>query len=73
MTIGGFIRLPEVPPAPVRRRIAIGAEVQITAGPLAGMRGLYAGQSTRERELVLLNLLGSHRRVEIPASLITPH
>jgi transcription antitermination factor NusG len=57
MIVGGFVRLPEAPPPPARRKIAIGAKVRITGGAFGGMSGLYAGQSTRERELVLLNLL----------------
>jgi hypothetical protein len=36
------------------------------------MSGLYAGQSTRERELVLLNLLGASRPVAIAAGLVVP-
>jgi len=68
----GYIKLPEAPPPPVRRKIAIGAKVRIASGPFGGMSGLYAGQSTRERELVLLNLLGSQRPVAIAASLVAP-
>jgi transcriptional antiterminator RfaH len=68
----GFVRLPEAPPAPARRQIAIGSRVKITGGPFGGMAGLYAGQSTRERELVLLNVLGSQRSVAIAAGLVAP-
>jgi transcriptional antiterminator RfaH len=68
----GFVRLPEAPPPPVRRTIAIGAKVRIASGPFGGWRGLYAGQSTRERELVLLNVLGGQRPVAIAANLIIP-
>jgi transcription antitermination factor NusG len=39
MVVGGFVRLPEAPPPPVRRAIAIGERVQITASHLAGCRG----------------------------------
>ena len=67
-----YIRLPEAPPPPVRRQIAIGAKVQITGGAFGGMSGLYASQSTRERELVLLNLLGGQRPVAIAANLVVP-
>src|SRR5580693_6606413 len=59
----GFIKLPEAPPSPVRRKIAIGAKVRIASGPFGGMSGLYAGMSTRDRELVLLNVLGGQRPV----------
>jgi transcriptional antiterminator RfaH len=68
----GFIKLPEAPPPPVRRKIAIGAKVRIASGPFGGWRGLYAGQSTRERELVLLNVLGGQRPVAIASNLIIP-
>ena len=66
----GFVRLPDRPSPPVQRKIAIGARVKITGGPFGGMSGLYAGQSTRERELVLLNVLGSQRPVAISAGLV---
>jgi transcription antitermination factor NusG len=46
--------------------------VKITAGPFGGMAGLYAGQSTRERELILLNLLGRQTPVTIAANLVVP-
>ena len=68
----GYIKLPEALPPPVRRQIAIGAKVVVTGGAFNGMRGLYAGQSTRERELVLLNLLGGQRPVSIAAGLVAP-
>jgi transcriptional antiterminator RfaH len=66
----GYIKLPEARGAPVNRTIAIGAKVRIASGPFGGMSGLYAGQSTRERELVLLNLLGRQTRVTIAANLV---
>ena len=67
----GFVRLPEAPPrlpAPDCDR----GKVRITGGPFGGMSGLYAGQSTRERELVLLNVLGGQRPVAISAGLVAP-
>lgn len=68
----GFVRLPEGRGSPVKREIAIGARVRVTAGPFGGMSGLYAGQSTRERELILLSLLGRQTPVTIAACLIVP-
>ena len=56
----------------MRRKIAIGAKVKVTAGPFGGMSGLYAGQSTRERQLILLNLLGRQTPVTIAAGLVAP-
>ena len=66
----GFVRLPERPGIPVKRQIALGAKVKVTAGPFGGMSGLYAGQTSRERELVLLNVLGGQRPVSIAANLV---
>jgi transcriptional antiterminator RfaH len=68
----GFVRLPERRGSPVKRKIAIGAEVRITAGPFGGMRGLYDGQSTKERDRILLSLLGAQRPVLIPSNLVVP-
>jgi transcriptional antiterminator RfaH len=68
----GYIRLPEAPATPAGRKIAIGAKVKVTAGPFGGLSGLYAGQSTRERELVLLNVLGGQRPMSIAAGLVVP-
>ena len=72
MLVGGFVRLPEGRGSPVKRKIEIGAKVKIIGGAFDGMSGLYAGQSTRERELVLLNLLGGTRPVSIAAGLVAP-
>ena len=68
----GDIKLPEAPPPPVRRKIAIGTKVRIASGPFGGMSGLYAGMSTKDRERVLLNLLGSQRPVLLPSNLVVP-
>ena len=68
----GFVRLPEGRGSPVKREIAVGAKVRITAGPFGGMRGLYAGMAPRDRERVLLNLLGGQRPVTIAAGLVVP-
>ena len=68
----GVIRLPPEPPPATRRAIAPGARVRITAGPFGGMSGLYAGQSSGERELVLLAILGAVRPVAIAAGMVVP-
>jgi transcriptional antiterminator RfaH len=68
----GYVRLPEAPPAPGRRKIAIGTKVKITSGPFGGWVGLYAGMTARERVLVLLNVLGATRPVAVAAHLIAP-
>jgi transcription antitermination factor NusG len=72
MVVGGFVRLPEALGPPVKRQIAIGSKVKITSGPFGGWVGLYAGMTTRERELVLLNVLGAQRPVAIASHLIAP-
>jgi hypothetical protein len=36
------------------------------------MSGLYAGMSTKDREKILLNLLGSQRPVLVPSNLVIP-
>jgi transcription antitermination factor NusG len=66
----GYVKLPEAPPPPVRRKIAIGARVRIASGPFGGWSGLYAGQSTKDRELVLLNVLGGQRPIAIASNLV---
>ena len=68
----GYVRLPEGRGFPIKRKIAIGAKVRIIGGAFDGMRGLYAGQSTRERELILLNLLGRQTPVTIAAGQVVP-
>jgi transcription antitermination factor NusG len=71
MVVGGFVRLPEAPP-PVRRAIVIGAKVRIASGPFGGMAGLYAGMSTKDRERVLLHVLGGQREIRVASNLIVP-
>jgi transcriptional antiterminator RfaH len=68
----GVIRLRARPSSPPRRVLAPGAKVAIVDGPFRGLEGVYAGMSARERELVLLNVLGSQRPVAIAAHLIAP-
>jgi len=68
----GFVRLPEGLGSPVKRKIAIGAWVRIASGPFGGMSGLYAGMSTKDRERVLLHVLGGQREVRIASNLVVP-
>ena len=68
----GIIRLVARPLHPRRHILTPGAAVAITGGPFAGLNGVYAGMSARERELVLLNILGASRQVEVAANLIVP-
>jgi transcription antitermination factor NusG len=69
----GVIRLNARPmPSVSRHAFTPGAPVAIAGGPLAGFNGLYAGQTARERELILIDILGATGPVEIAAgSLVT--
>lgn len=55
--------LVELPPG-----LKVGDRVWIERGPFAGLHGLYAGQAPAERVLILLALLGTARRVALPAA-----
>jgi transcriptional antiterminator RfaH len=68
----GVIRLSARPHLAQRQVIAPGATVAIVDGPFRGLEGIYAGMGARERELVLLNVLGAQRPVAIAAHLIAP-
>jgi transcription antitermination factor NusG len=56
----------------VRRAYEPGAKVWVTDGPFRGFNGLHTGMSTRDREMVLINILGATRPVEISAGLLAP-
>jgi transcriptional antiterminator RfaH len=58
--IGGFIRLPKA-----QALIKHGDAVRILTGPFRDHVGLYEGQSAREREHILLDLLGRKVRIEL--------
>jgi transcription antitermination factor NusG len=68
----GVIRLNARPIANQQRVLMKGARVAIADGPFRGFEGVYAGQTARERELVLLNVLGAARPVAIASHLIAP-
>jgi transcriptional antiterminator RfaH len=54
------------------RGLKAGDRVRVTAGPLAGHLGLYAGMRPHERVLVLLQLLGAAQRVELGKGDVEP-
>jgi len=54
--IKGYVKLP--PPPPKNAAIRIGQSVKILTGSFTGHFGLYEGQTDKERERVLLDLLG---------------
>jgi transcriptional antiterminator RfaH len=74
----GIIRLPgrpplaRRPPATITRGFAAGQPVKIVDGALRGFDAIYSGMSAQEREVILIDLLGSQRPVEIAAGLLAP-
>jgi transcriptional antiterminator RfaH len=65
--IGGFVKLP-LP----NRQLKPGQKVRVIGGSFNGQIGLYEGQTSRDRERVLLELLGQAVPVELPARDIRP-
>jgi transcriptional antiterminator RfaH len=61
----GLVRLPKNPQIPPRTWIAEGSTVRILTGSFRGLHAIYQGTSARERELVLLELLGRQVRTEL--------
>jgi len=61
---GGLVELPR------RDGLKAGDQVRVLAGPLQGQLGLYAGQRSHERVLVLLALFGGEQKVELPKDAI---
>jgi|SRR5262245_14359157 len=59
---GGLIELPS--------RLRRGDRVRLLRGPFAGHIGLYAGMKPHERIAVLLQLLGTERRIELAADAV---
>ena len=70
----GVIRLNSclTPQTVVRRAFEPGEQVSIVDGPFRGFNGLHTGMSTRDRETVLLSLLGRQTPVAIAANLVVP-
>lgn len=59
--IGGFIEIPDLGTAP-----APGDEIEVTEGPLKGLRGVFNRElSGHERVLVLLNYVSYQGRLQI--------
>jgi transcriptional antiterminator RfaH len=73
MVVGGFVRLPEAPPAAPARILRKGQRVKIISGPFTGQGGIFQGQTSRQRELILLAaLLGGSRTIAIPSASVEP-
>ena len=68
----GFVRLPDKPPEAMRHVFRNGERVKIIGGPLAGLQAIHTGTTVKQRELILLGVLGSVRQVTIAAGLIVP-
>jgi transcription antitermination factor NusG len=51
--------------------LRVGDQVRISSGPFEGHLGLYSGMRPHERCEVLLQLLGSRQRVELPRAAIS--
>ncbi|MCP4700028.1 MAG: transcription/translation regulatory transformer protein RfaH [Gammaproteobacteria bacterium] len=47
-----------------------GQEVRIEKGPLAGLTAIFQEKNGEERAILLLNLLGSERQVDIPIAIL---
>jgi transcription antitermination factor NusG len=56
---GGIVRLPDP------KRMQIGAKVRILKGSFEGHFGIYAGMTGKDRERVLLDLLGRKVNVDL--------
>jgi transcriptional antiterminator RfaH len=65
----GIIR-PVAPQA--RRELKPGDPVTIVNGPFSGLGGVYSGLSTKERELILIDLLGKQTPVSIASGAVVP-
>lgn len=57
--VGGFVRLPKAP------KLERGARVRVLTGRFVGKIGLYEGMGPKDRERVLLELLGRMVPVEL--------
>jgi transcription antitermination factor NusG len=65
-TRNGLVRLPKPPQKPkASPGFKIGQIVRITSGSFCGFEAIYDGMSSRERECVLLDMLGGKARVEL--------
>jgi transcriptional antiterminator RfaH len=67
----GIVRL-SAPPSSRKRAYAQGERVRIVAGPFAGLAAIHTGMTAREREIVLINILGATRPVAIAAGFVRP-
>ena len=52
--------------------VSEGQEVEVFSGPLAGLRGVVQHLDGEQRALLLLDLLGRHNTITVPASCLRP-
>jgi transcriptional antiterminator RfaH len=64
--VGGFVKLPKP------MRLKRGQQVKVVRGHFADRIGIYDGMSGKERERVLMDLLGRQVRLDLPAADIAP-
>lgn len=64
----GLVKLPPAQQALLKK----GQRVHITGGSFAGQIGIYEGMSGKDRERVLLDLLGQAVPVELPSKDVAP-
>jgi len=64
--VGGFVRMPKPP------RLHHGQRVKVVRGSFDGQIGIYDGMSGRDRERVLLELLGRKVRLELASADVQP-
>jgi transcription antitermination factor NusG len=64
--VGGFVKLPSPP------RLKKGQQVRVVRGLFQGQVALYEGMGSKDRERVLLNLLGQKVPVELPGRDLEP-
>jgi transcriptional antiterminator RfaH len=62
----GLVKLPQPP------RLRRGQRVRVTSGPMQGQLGIYEGMTSKDRERVLLDLLGRQVRIELSAKHLEP-
>jgi transcription antitermination factor NusG len=67
--VSGLVTVPP-PPAVSKHTFVKGEQVRIIAGPFAGLSALQSGMSMRDRELVLIAMLGASRQIAIDRHLI---
>jgi transcriptional antiterminator RfaH len=63
----GLVRLPARPPEGARAKLSIGDKVRV-----AGLNAIYAGMGKRERERVLIHLLGRQILADVRSGALEP-